>query len=128
MFRTFTITLPADTSNHNLYSLIVGQVSGTNVFGYGLAQGGTNETGITGAIPTSGILPDRGTFLEIQADSANMSTLTINDSNYANTTGKILAASGVFSITNTRNAICFKDYFLQGGEASQVCEVRIEVT
>ena len=90
MFRTFKITLPADTNNHNLYSLIVGQVSGTNIQGYGLAQGGTNETGITGAIPSSGILPDRGTFLEIQADGANANTLTINDSNYANTTGKVI--------------------------------------
>jgi hypothetical protein len=127
MFRTFKITLPADTNNHNLYSLIVGQVSSTNVQGYGLAQGGTNETGITGAIPGSGILPDRGTFLEIQADGANANTLTINDSNYANTTGKVLNSTDIFSVSAARNTICFKDYFLQGGANSQACEVRIEV-
>lgn len=127
MFRTFKITLPADTNNHNLYSLIVGQVSGTNPYGYGLAQGGTNKTGITGAIPTSGILPDRGTFLEIFGDLSNVSTLTVNDSNYANTTGKVLNAGDIFSVSNDRNTICFKNYFLQGGANSQVCEVRLEV-
>src|ERR1700679_1823959 len=99
MFRTFKLTLPADTSNHNLFSLIVGKVSNTNIQGYGLAQGGTDETGITGAIPASGILPDRGIFLEIQADSANANTLTVNDSNSANTTGKVLNTGDVFSVS-----------------------------
>jgi hypothetical protein len=127
MFRTFKITLPADTNNHNLYSLIVGQVSSSNPHGYGLAQGGTNETGITGAIPSSGILPDRGTFLEIQADAANANTLTINDSNNANTTGKVINATDVFSVTSSRNTTCFKDYFIQGGANSQKFEVRLEV-
>lgn len=127
-FRTFKLTLPADTNNHNLFSLIVGQVSNTNIQGYGLAQGGTNETGITGAIPTNGILPDRGFFLEIQADSGNASTLTVNDSNFTNTTGKVLNASDTFSISSSRNIICFKDYFLKGGANSQACEVRFEVS
>ena len=122
MFRTFKITLPADTLNHNLYSLIVGTSN------YGLANGGSNETGVTGAIPNSGILPDRGIFLEIQADSGNANTLTINDSNNANTTGKVLNATDVFSVSSGRNTICFKDYFLQGGAASQACEVRLEVS
>jgi hypothetical protein len=127
MFRTFKITLPADTLNHNLFSLIVGKTTNTNVQGYGLAQGGTDETGITGAIPASGILPDRGIFLEIQADSANANTLTINDSNSANTTGKVLNSTDVFSVSSSRNTICFKDYFLKGGANSQACEVRLEV-
>ena len=122
MFRTFKLTLPADTNNHNLFSLIVGTAS------YGLVNGGTNETGITGAIPTDGILPDRGIFLEIQADSGNANTLTINDSNNANTTGKVLNATDVFSVSSGRNTICFKDYFLRGGAASQACEVRLEVS
>jgi hypothetical protein len=125
-FRTFKITLPADTNNHNLYSLIVGQVSSSNIGGYGLAQGGTNETGIMGAIPSFGILSDRGDFMEIQADSANSSTLTVNDSNYANTTGKVLNAGDVFSLAVSRNSICFKDYYLQGGASSQALEVRLE--
>ena len=133
-FRTFKVTLPADTNNHNLFSLLVGQVSNTNPQGYGLAQGGTNETGITGAIPSNtisppndGILPDRGAFLEIQADSANASTLTVNDRNFANTTGKVLNTGDVFSVSVNRNTICFKDYFLQGGAASQAFELRLEV-
>jgi hypothetical protein len=128
MFRTFKIALPADTNNHNLFSLIVGTPSGTNVQGYGLAQGGTDETGITGAIPSSGILPDRGTSMEIQADSANANTLTINDRNNANTTGKVLSSGDVFDVESSRNTICFKDYFLQGGANSQACEVRFEIS
>jgi len=121
MFRTFKLTLPADTLNHNLFSLIVGTAN------YGLANGGTNETGITGAIPSSGILPDRGNFLEVQSDSSNASTLTISDSNNTNTTGKVLNSTDVFSVSSNRNTICFKDYFLKGGASSQACEVRLEV-
>jgi hypothetical protein len=121
MFRTFKLTLPADTLNHNLFSLIVGTAN------YGLAQGGSNETGITGAIPASGILPDRGTFLEIQADLGNANTITVNDSNYANTSGKVISAGAVFSVEASRNTICYKDYFLKGGANSQACEVRLEV-
>lgn len=127
MFRTFKITLPADTNNHNLFSLLVGTPGSTNVQGYGLAQGGTNEAGITGAIPTDGILPDRGCFLEIQADAGNANTLTVNDRNYANTTGKVLSSGDTFDVDSDRNTICFKDYFLQGGAASQACEVRLEI-
>ncbi len=122
MFRTFKVTLPADTQNHNLFSLIVGTAN------YGLANGGSNETGITGAIPTNGILPDRGTFLEIQADSGNASTLTVNDSNNANTNGKVLNSLDTFSVNSSRNTICFKDYFLKGGANSQACEVRLEIS
>lgn len=119
-FRTFKVTLPADTNNHNLFSLIVGTAS------YGLVNGGTNETGITGAIPTNSILSDRGNFLEIQADSLNASTITINDRNFANTTGKVLNVGDIFSLSSNRNSICFKDYFIQGGAASQAFEVRLE--
>lgn len=121
-FRTFKLTLPADTNNHNLFSLIVGTAN------YGAANGGTDETGITGAIPTDGILHDRGTFLEIQADSANASTLTVNDRNSANTTGKVLVSGDTFQVASGRNTICFKDYILKGGAASQACEVRLENT
>jgi hypothetical protein len=122
MFRTFKLTLPADTNNHNLYSLIVGTAI------YGLVNGGTNEIGITGAIPSYGILHDRGIFIEIQADDNNASTITVNDRNNANTTGKVLSNGDVFSVSSNRNNICFKDYFLQGGANSQVCEVRLENT
>ncbi len=120
-FRTFKLTIPADTGNHNLFSLIVGTAN------YGLANGGTDETGITGAIPSGGVLADRGTFLEIQADSGNASTLTVNDRNNANTTGKVLTTGNIFTVTSSRNTICFKDYLLQGGANSQACEVRLEV-
>jgi hypothetical protein len=119
-FRTFKVTLPADTNNHNLFSLIVGTAN------YGAANGGTDEAGITGAIPTDGILPDRGTFLEIQADSANAGTITINDRNSANTTGKVLQVGDTFQVSSNINTICFKDYFIKGSINSQVCEVRLE--
>jgi hypothetical protein len=122
MFRTFKVTLPADTGNHNLFSLIVGTSS------YGAANGGTNETGITGAIPTDGILPDRVSYLEIQADLGNTSTLTINDRNNANTTGKVINVGDSFIVSMNKNIICLKDYFLQGGANSQAFEVRIEVS
>ncbi len=120
MFRTFKVTLPADTNNHNLYSLIVGTAN------YGAANGGTDETGITGAIPTDGILADRGSYLEINADSGNGNTITVNDRNSANTTGKVLNAGDTFQVASGRNTICFKDYFLKGGAASQAFEVRLE--
>lgn len=127
MFRAFKITLPADTNYHNLFSLIVGTSSPTNVQGYGLAQGGTNETAITGAIPSSGILPDRGNFLEIQADSGNSGTLTISDRNNANSTGKVLNAADIFQASSNRNSVCFKDYFIAGSASSQVMEVHLEI-
>jgi len=120
MFRTFKVTMPADTSNHNLFSLIVGTAI------YGLANGGTNETGVTGAVPTDGILSDRGTYLEINADGGNASTITVNDRNVANTSGKVLSAGDTFQVASGRNSICFKDYILTGGAASQVFEVRLE--
>ena len=120
-FRAFKITLPADTNYHNLFSLIVGTAK------YGSVNGGTNETGITGAIPTDGILPDRGNFLEIQADGGNSGTLTISDRNNANSTGKVLNPgdpfqAGPFNV----NAICFKDYFIKGSANSQAMEVHFE--
>lgn|SRR5487761_498789 len=117
-FRTFKVTLPADSNDHNLFSLIVGTAA------YGAVNGGTNETGITGAVPIDGILSDRGSFLEIQADSANTGVLTINDRNNVNTTGKVLNAADTFAINSNRNSICFKDYFLVG--SLQTCEVRLE--
>jgi len=105
MFRAFTVTLPADTNNHNLYAALLA---------------------ITGAIPTDGILVDRVNYLEIQADLANASTLTVNDENYANTTGKVLNAGNVYNRQSTRNTICLRDYYLQGGAASQKVEVTLE--
>jgi hypothetical protein len=120
MFRTFKLTLPADANNHNLFSLIVGTAS------YGKVNGGTDETGVTGAIPSSGVLDDRGSFLEIQSDSGNSASLTINDRNNVNTSGKVLNAGDIFSYSTNKNTICFKDYLLQGN--AQSCEVRLEVS
>lgn len=125
-YRNFAVTLPADTNNHNLYSLLVGSVTSTNVHGYGLTEGGTNETGITGAIPTDGILPDRGTSLNIIASGSNTSTITVNDRNFANTVGVSLGAGGSFSNSSDRNEVCFKDFFIQGGAASQQFEVALD--
>lgn len=118
--RAFKVTLPADTNNHNLYSLIVGTSN------YGSAQGGTDETGITGAIPTDGILPDRVSFLSITADSGNTGTIAINDRNNANTTGETLAATKQYAQTSTRNGICLKDFLIAGSANSQAFEVNID--
>lgn len=124
--RQFKITLPADTNNHNLYSLIVGQVSNTNIRGYGATEGGTNETGITGAIPQDGVLPDRGNYLQVMPDNGNTGNIIINDRNFANSTGpsypkNVAYVESGFSV----NCISFKDVFLQGSAASQICEVTL---
>jgi hypothetical protein len=121
MMRTFKITLPADTAVHNLFSLIVGTAV------YGLVNGGTNETGITGVIPSGGIMPDLVSLLIIIGDSGNTGTVSINDRNNANTTGPVPAKSTIFNIgPSMKNSINLKDYFLQGSAASQVVEVLIE--
>lgn len=120
MFRSFEIDLPADTNVHNLYSLIVGTAK------YGLRHGGTNEIGITGAIPTDGILPDRVSSLEIQGDPDNTSTIQVLDRNNANTGGKLLNSGDVYNRLSNRNTICLKDYLIKGGAASQELEVTIE--
>lgn len=123
--RQFKVTLPADTLNHNLYSLLVGQVSNTNIRGYGLTEGGTNETGITGAIPQDGILPDRGNYIQIIGDAANTGNIIINDRNYANTTGPSYAKGVPYSESVMVNSISFKDFFIQGSAASQIFEVTL---
>lgn len=118
--RAFKVTLPADTNEHNLFSLLVGTAN------YGLANGGTNETGITGAIPTDGILPDRVSFLQITADSGNSGTISINDRNNANTTGQVLAKSVSYTQNSTRNTVCLKDFFMLGSADSQAFEMNID--
>lgn len=123
--RQFKITLPADTNNHNLYSLLVGQVSNTNIRGYGATEGGTNETGITGAIPTDGILPDRGNYIQIMPDNGNTGNIIINDRNFANSTGPSYPKNVAYTISNSVNSVFFKDYFIQGSAASQVFELTI---
>lgn len=107
MIRVFSITIPADTNYHNLFSLIVGTAV------YGTAQGGTNETAITGAIPTDGILPDRACQL-IFGGTATTGVL-ISDRNNANTAGYPLV-NNVQTILGTPgvNAISLKDIFVKG--------------
>lgn len=119
--RSFKITLPADTSEHNLFSLIVGTAY------YGLVNGGTNETGITGAIPTNGILTDRVSSLQINNDTTVAGTLTVSDRNYSNSTGVNIATGLGYTIGPfSRNNICLKDYFIKGSEDSQVLEILVE--
>jgi hypothetical protein len=125
MMRSFEITMPDDTKAHNLFSLLVG----TSV--YGAAQGGTNETGITGAIPTDGILPDRVNFLRITGDSGNGDNLiAIQDRNSANNAkGDQLGASVTLNYGPfNRNSLCLKDYILTQSESGevQIVEVLIE--
>lgn len=96
MLRTFSIAL-ADTAVHNLWTLI---------------------NTITGAIPTDGILPDRGMQLDIvnlvsNGPGAATPTLTLLDSNKANTSGGVIIPGGSFSKRSTRNTICLKDYNVQ---------------
>ena len=118
MFRSFKITLPADTNNHNLYSLIVGPLYP--------APRGTNEPGITGAVPVDGIFPDRGNNLQILADGGNTGNIVISDRNFATVLGGVLAKGATFSVQSTRNSICSKDYFISGSAVSQVLEVSFE--
>jgi hypothetical protein len=122
MFRAFKITLPADTNNHNLFSLIVGTAI------YGAVNGGTNETAITGAIPTTDyILPANVSSLEIQADLGNAGTITVNDRNYTNTTGKVLNPGDVSDLAASTNSIDMRDFFIQGSVDSLAIEVRMNV-
>ncbi len=117
MHRTFSITLPADTNYHNLFSLIVG----TSI--YGLAQGGTNEIGITGAIPTDGILQDRVQELTITVDSGSV---FISDRNHANSAGDAYLANQSLTKRSTRNTICLKDYLLAGAAGSETLTIDLE--
>jgi hypothetical protein len=111
MTRVFSVTIPADTNYHNLFSLLVGTAV------YGAANGGTNETAITGAIPTDGILPDRCTQL-IFGGTATTGIL-ISDRNNANSAGYPLV-NNVQTIMGTPgvNAICLKDLFVKGSGLS----------
>jgi len=108
MHRSFTVTLPADTAAHNLYDQLLL---------------------VTGAVPTDGILPKLVSQLEIQADQANLGTITISDQNNANTDGKVLLGGDVRDIGPfSRNAIHIPDYYVKGSANSQVMEVEIEAT
>lgn len=118
--RNFKITLPADVNAHNLFSLIVGTAN------YGLVHGGTNETGITGAIPIDSIFPDRVSNLEIATDSASPGSVVLLDRNNANTSGVVIPANSNYSLpSGDRNTICIKDYFVKGTVNSSVFEVDI---
>ena len=118
MHRTFAITLPADTNPHNLYSLIVGTAA------YGLVNGGTNETGITGAIPTDGILPDRVQQLIIQV---NTGSIKIKDRNTSDA-GQQYDTPGSLTETSNRNSICLKDYIIKGVAGSETLSVDMSST
>src|SRR5271169_4667496 len=123
MMRSFKITLPADTAEHNLFSLLVGTAN------YGSVNGGTNETGITGAIPTDGILPDRVRLLQLTNDVSVVGKLTVSDRNYTNSTGEVVASGAQLTVGPfNSNTICLKDYFLSGAVDSQVLEILIEAT
>ena len=112
MFRSFTITI-ADTNYHNLFSLIVG----TSV--YGAAQGGSNETAITGAVPSSGICPDEVYFVYLLPPAGGA---TLADNNNANNAGVALPTAGL-SIPASRG-INLKEMWVKlttGGQALGVC-------
>lgn len=117
--RIFNVTVPS-SGYHNVYSLIVGVVSLTNPHGYGAAQGGTDETGLAGAIPTDGILPDRGNSITMIDPSSGGSTITVSDRNFANSPGVALAAGQTYADASNKNSICFKDYLVSGSGPMQV--------
>jgi hypothetical protein len=121
MHRTFNLTLPNDSAYHNLYSLIVGTAV------YGLVHGGTDETGITGAIPTDGILPDRIQSLDLLFPDSNSAVVVfVSDRNHANETGKSFSAGDNYHKDSARNSICMKDYFLSSGASEAGVVVEIE--
>jgi len=106
MQRVFTVTLPADTNFHQLY---------------------TSLLGVTGATPTDGILPDRCTGCQLTADAGNASTVKLADANFANTSGPAIAAGGtILNRSELKNIICLKDYFLAGQAASQKFQAVLE--
>jgi hypothetical protein len=103
--RSFSITLPADTNSHNLYTEMLAQ---------------------SGAIPTSGILPDRGCGLKIICDlGSGAATVTVLD-NTTTSGGQILNAGDIFERNTVRNSICFQDYNLKGSTNSMVVKVDVE--
>jgi hypothetical protein len=103
--RTFAITLPNDTIYHQLYPLI---------------------TAVTGAIPTDGILPDRGTYFLLQADlSNNADTITIGDKNNTNTNGPVLNAGDPFTQNASGNTIDFKSFYVKQSTGGLKCEVAL---
>jgi hypothetical protein len=69
---------------------------------------------LTGAIPTSGILPDRVSELTIQADPQNGADAFVSDSNNANSEGHQLLAGQSQTYRAIDNGICLKDFYLKG--------------
>ena len=112
--RVFNVTVPSGGAYHNLYSLIVGTAA------YGAVNGGTNETGITGAIPPDSILPDRGNVLTLLDPTTGGGSITVGDRNNANSPGVGLAANQSYNLTSSVNSICFKDYLVSGSGSLQV--------
>lgn len=105
MTREFNVTVPNGTYS-DLYSLMLL---------------------VTGAVPTDGILPDRGQSLGVVVDPANSSTVTWADRNNANNTGYVMTSSLQFGPL-MNNGICFRDFLFKGGAASQKIIVSIQCT
>lgn len=94
MHRTFNLTVPGDGAYHGLYDLMLAT---------------------TGAIPTDGILPDRGNSLDIAFPDSNVGNpIYISDRNSANNAGKGWLAGDIFHKDSNRNSVCLRDYTLLG--------------
>jgi len=105
MTRTFGFTLPADTNTRNLYTYLCT---------------------ITGVNPNDGSFRERCTHLIIVPTSGNSGTITICDSNNANTGGIILAGtSAPIVIRTTGNDICLRDFYMKPSAASQGLQVMV---
>jgi uncharacterized protein YjbI with pentapeptide repeats len=105
MLRALSITFPDNTGYHNLLSLIVGSK-------YAAVNGGTDETGVVGAIPADGVFPSN--VAKLSLTTLTGVTLTIADRNFANTQGTIVAAAATFNVgSGMRNTIFLGDYLLK---------------
>jgi hypothetical protein len=125
--RAFSVTVPDDANFHNLFSLIVGTAI------YGLANGGTNETGITGAVPTNGILSNLVSLLVLSVPSGNTENKLLSDRNYANSSITVFKSGATGQLTigpMSKNSINLMDYFVANSSAAsnETLGVLIEVS
>ena len=87
--RIITITNPADTNYHSMYTAMLA---------------------VTGAVPAFGILPDRVSWIGIYSSGAAL----LGDSNNANSAGVAVTATTPFIMSSTANDISLADFFVKG--------------
>lgn len=90
--RQFSLTIPADNNFHNLYTLMLG---------------------VTGAVPTDGILAKSVSHINI-INNDPATTMNIADSNFAHNTGDPVAAGTNWFREANRNSFYLPDFNVQG--------------